>query len=85
MMTKEGIQRAHPYHPLSLLMGTALSLAMILVREFQAKSRATTNERVEPANQWAYNLFWVISMTIDPNPRRIRPMMRRLYWVVFAD
>jgi hypothetical protein len=53
IITNEGIQSAHPYHPFNLLMGTALSLAMILVSEFQARSRATTKERVEPANQWA--------------------------------
>jgi hypothetical protein len=53
MITNEGIHNAHPYHPLSLLMGTALNLAMILVSEFQARSRATTKESVDPANQWA--------------------------------
>lgn len=53
IITNEGIQSAHPYHPFNLLMGTALNLAIMLVSEFQARSIATTNERVEPANQWA--------------------------------
>jgi hypothetical protein len=55
--------KAQPHQPLMLLIGTAVVLEMILTILPQAISAPMTKARFDPANQWAYSLLWVDSMT----------------------